>query len=309
MSDKIAICLATYNGQEYLESQIQSIINQDYEDWHLYIRDDGSKDLTVSIINKYQASFPNKITNLSNISGGGSSKKNFLTILNWVRENVDPDYIMLCDQDDYWLPQKITMSLNRISSINKPALVHTDLKVVDKSLRVINNSFEKYSKLNSTYKSIQKLVIQNNVTGCTMMWNRKLNKLLTFDNDERIIMHDWWIALVAAIFGKIIYVEEPTILYRQHGSNVVGASPVNSLRYIKEKFQKKNIRKSLIRTFDQAKKLKEQYHKTLSLEDKKFLELYSRLGEYNKLKKFSIIYKYGIFKQSSLQILGELIFI
>lgn len=309
MSDEIAICLATYNGQKYLKEQIKSILNQDNKNWHLYIRDDGSNDETTTIIDKYESLFPNKITNLTRISGGGNSKKNFLTVLKWVKENVNPRYVMLCDQDDYWLPNKITVTLNKLSSMSGPALVHTNLKVVDGKLNEINKSFEKYSKLNSNYKTIQKLVIQNNVTGCTMMWNRSLNNLLSFNDDKRLIMHDWWIALLAASFGQIIYIDEPTILYRQHESNVVGASQVNSIGYIKEKLREKNMHDSLVRTYNQAKKLEEEYQGSLPLDIKKFLCLYSKMNEYSKLKRISVLFKYKVFKQSFMQVIGELLFI
>ena len=232
-NNTVAICLATYNGERYLSEQLDSILAQTYQNFHLFIRDDHSKDGTVSILEKYSENHPDKITviNDPNLSGG-SSQKNFASILNWVKKQFNFEYFMFSDQDDFWLPNKIQISLEKIRKIEKnfdgPVLIHTDLRVVDKDLKTLGESFFAYRALDPSKHDLRHLLIQNNITGCTMLWNKKLNDIVDISSDE-VAMHDWWMALVACCFGKIDYVNEPTILYRQHGDNVVGATNVNSI--------------------------------------------------------------------------------
>lgn len=307
---KLAICLATYNGSKYLSDQINSILNQTYKDWHLYIRDDGSKDKTVEIIDDFVKRYPQKITKLQNVTGGGNSQRNFLTILKWVSQHIDPDFYMLCDQDDIWLPEKIALTKNEIIDEKAPQLVHTDLSVVDSDLNIIAKSFAQSSGLNPFKNDLAHLLIQNNVTGCTMLWNRSLNKHIDYSNIDNILMHDWWIALIAAGMGKIKYVRTPTILYRQHDGNVVGAKTIGSISYFENKLKHLNVAKlSLKTTYKQAKQYKSDFFE--KLDDKKRLTLlnYLKLDSSNKFNKIKICLENGFIKQSKIQIIGQLILI
>lgn len=302
--------MATFNGQKYLDDQISSIVNQDNNNWHVYIRDDGSTDKTRLIIGKYVKKFPDKFTDLSSISGGGNSKSNFFTILRWVTKNVDPDYYMLCDQDDYWLPDKISVCLDKFGKKEIPTLVHTDLRVVDRKLNIINDSFLKYMNSNSKYRSLERLLVQNNITGCTMMWNKELNKKVSYIDDKRILMHDWWIALIASAFGNIYFVDKATVLYRQHNGNVVGAKKVKSLKYILDKLRgKQEIINSLDNTISQANVFNNEYYGKLSKKYQKILQGFSNIKQRNKLYRVIFLIHNNLLKQSMAQIIGELMFI
>lgn len=216
--------MATYNGEKYLKQQIDSILAQSNKKWELLIRDDGSHDNTVSIITDYQTKYPNKIKLITDNKHHLGANLNFGQLL----EYTNAEYIMFSDQDDVWLPNKIELTLRVMKSAEqlypeKPVLVHTDLKVVDPNLNIIAESMWSYQKLLPQLgNNLNKISAQNVVTGCAMMINKKA-KVISIPIPEEAIMYDWWIALNVAKHGKIVYVSLPSILYRQHADNEIGA--------------------------------------------------------------------------------------
>ena len=223
MTDKtIFILLATYNGEKYLPEQIKSLQNQTFTDWKLLIRDDGSTDKTINIIIEYAAS-DSRINLISDELKRIGACQSFSELLNYAAE---ADYVMFCDQDDVWLPNKIEVSIHTIKRIENEndmaALAHTDLIVVNENLEVKSKSYWDYHNINPERKKINHLLIANTVTGCTIIINKKLMNL-GYPIPNGVFMHDWWFALLASIFGTIETIHEPLILYRQHSSNSVGA--------------------------------------------------------------------------------------
>lgn len=221
---KIAILLSTYNGEKFLESQLISLINQNNNNWHLYIRDDGSTDRTVEIIKSYHTQYPTLISFLEDSLGNLRSAASFMQLLN----EVDADYYMFCDQDDVWLENKIQVSSDRLSEMEsankgKPCVVFTDLTLVNGKLELIHKSMWEYSNINpENAKDFYKTTCLSSITGCTMIFNKELKKyVLPYPKTAR--MHDWWISLNAAHYGVVDYIKIPSILYRQHGNNVLGA--------------------------------------------------------------------------------------
>ena len=220
---KIAILLATYNSQNYLDELLNSIINQTHNDWVLYIRDDGSDDNTLLIIDKYVKSYSNIVLLIDSVKGRGS-KNSFL----WMLQSVESEYYMFCDHDDIWLNEKISKTYQKMIEVEEsndkaPVIIHTDLIVVDEKLNKISPSFWKYSNIKPFYSSFNYYSAYNNVTGCTMMFNNVAKKI-SLDICPDAPMHDLWLALVVSLNNGIIkYVSEPLILYRQHGKNVLGA--------------------------------------------------------------------------------------
>lgn len=313
-SKAVAICMATFNGEQYLSEQIESIVKQTFEDWVLFIRDDGSSDRTVEIIERYCADFPEKIILISDETiVGGSSKKNFAAILDWVNRHYDFSYFMFSDQDDVWLNDKIErcmkVLLEKEKTYNGPVLVHSDLMVVNESLEVLGESFIRYRALDPEVKDLPHLLVQNNITGCTMLWNRELNVLLSLES-EAVAMHDWWIALVASAFGEILYENKATIQYRQHGKNVVGATKVNSLGFIVKRLLGNNhVKQTLNLAFEQAEAFHNVFCDRLSDDQRECLNTFCAIRTQRKVRRMIELLKGGYTKQGIVQIIGELLFI
>lgn len=224
MQDKITILLATYNGENFLPEQLDSIINQTYLNWELWIRDDESTDSTVEIIKDYMQKDKRIKLYYDNFQNLGVVR-NFGTLL----ENVEyQNYIMFSDQDDVWLPFKIEETLKKMKEEelkeDKPILVYSLFKTVNQDLSELN--IKQNKQPNSI--SINHIISNNFIHGCTMMLNRKLVELVN-PISENAENHDYWIALIAAYCGKISSVGKVTMLYRQHDYNVTGNHKNNSL--------------------------------------------------------------------------------
>lgn len=295
--------MATYNGERYLEQQIISIVKQTFGHWHLYVRDDGSQDNTHKIIKQMVKKYPSQITDLTLIPGGGSSLKNFFTILEWVTRNASYDFIMLSDQDDYWLDNKICKTIEKFKDNSIPTLVYTDLKVVDSRLKTVRDSYMKFYGLDPYKCTLEKLLVQNKVTGCTMMWNKKLNSLIKYKENSNIAMHDWWIALIAAAFGQIIYINEGTVLYRQHSHNVVGAKKRTILNHLN------HTRESINRSEKQAKAFYDVYNYLLSGANLRTVKAYSSMKEFGKIKRIYLLFKFDLIRDQPVQLIGQVIYI
>lgn len=240
----IAILLATYNSELFIKEQINSIINQTYSDWVLYVRDDCSTDSTPAILKEYENKYPEKIVVLDNRSESLRAYLNFVELM----KKVDSKYYMFCDHDDIWLDRKIEYSIEKMKELegihpNKPIVVHTDMYVVDNDMNIMSDSFWKYSKFMPDHVSFVELVLCNSVNGCTMLFN-DLAKQVSINNVIYGRMHDTLVAQSVAAYGGIIEgIPQKTVYYRQHRCNVVGAKKVgvstylNKLKKIKKVYQ------------------------------------------------------------------------
>lgn len=277
---RIAVLLATYNGERFLKAQLLSIIENirllkgDHE-VDIIVSDDGSQDETVNIIQQVQHQYMRIF--ILDISRKGGAVANFAFLL----KNIDVyDIVFFSDQDDVWMSDKMNLFVAEFASQKDksiPMLVHSDLSVVDENLCMIATSMFRYQNLNKK-ASFRQLVVQNSVTGCVMAINQSLLQLVQHSRIEKSIMHDWYMALIASVFGEIRFIDKPTILYRQHGNNQVGAK-LFSLRNLLVQMlncrsQYCKVRQSILRTQKQAALFLADFRGRLPQREERYLSAY-----------------------------------
>lgn len=235
MIDTVEILLATYRGERFIGEQLDSLLEQTHTSLKIVIRDDGSTDRTMDIVRQYRDRFPG-IINIDGEGGRLGARQSFLRLL----ENSTADYLMFCDQDDVWEKDKVEKSLREVKEMeathgtDTPCLVFTDLEVVDRDLGRISESFWQHQKLEPSIASNwKKLVAQNVVTGCTMLFNKAVKNFYAQYVDLPLF-HDHLIAIVCAQFGQIRWIVDRTMKYRQHGGNVAGALRFDSSYVIRK---------------------------------------------------------------------------
>ncbi len=304
---EVTILLAAYNGGAYIRPMIESILNQDQDGWKLILSDDGNG--TVQILQEYADRYPDKIVHYASGQRFGSAQKHFMHLLRAFGQ--DTPYCMFCDQDDVWHPDKVRKTLELMKKTetdpDEPVMVHTDLRVVDGTLVEISPSFVAFSGIRGENLALNQLLVQNVVTGCTMMINRSLAKLADRDiPGDVMLMHDWWLALLASCCGKAAFLPEATIDYRQHGNNTVGAKDSRSPAYILSKLRG-NIRGSMIATGAQAGTFAACYADMLSPEQTALLRDFADSFQKGKLFRISVYFKYHLWKNGLHRKLGQLI--
>lgn len=292
-SGSVQILLGTFNGEKHLREQLDSILNQDIENFELVVNDDGSSDKTSAILQEYAVKYDNIV--VTNTKMGGA-KENFSYLL----EKSTADYMFLSDQDDIWPPDKMSKLMQlMILSENRhgkecPLLVHSDLRLIDARGNLINSSMWKHQNLNPRWgNSFPRMLTQNVVTGCSTMLNRSLVSAAT-PIPKFAIMHDWWLALVASAFGFIVYTDEVTTFYRQHATNEIGAKKFD-YRYILSKvLEGKTIyRENRRRLAMQATEFSNRFPDTQS---SRISKKFSRLPIYPLPKRIVIILWYRFYK-------------
>lgn len=220
----VDILMATYDGEEYLAEQLDSLLAQSFQDWRLLVSDDCSTDATLDILHDYEKK-DSRIMVVSEGTKYGGAKENFWSLMPYA----ESPFIMFCDQDDVWHENKIERTLDEMHKMEEkhgrdvPLLVFTDLSITDADLNIEARSFMRHENYFSLKPVYEKLVLGNMAPGCTMLFNKALaDKALVGGSLDFIDMHDWWLILVASATGYIHYIDEPTIDYRQHAGNAVG---------------------------------------------------------------------------------------
>lgn len=312
MSDQtVDILMATYNGENYLKEQLESILRQSHQDFFIFICDDHSTDGTQIIINQFLKKYPHKVFQLFTEDKLGA-KGNF----SFLMQHAKSPYVMFSDQDDIWLENKIEQTLLEMKRLEKahgkikPLLVHTDLQVVDQNLNILGKSFWKYVNLKAlNFNKLNHFLMQNAVTGCTIMMNKPLCQL-SFPVPEVSLMHDWWIALVASSFGRIGILNQQTILYRQHSSNTLGAKKFGTFNYfidlLKKRLNGHGERVSLQRV-SQAEAFFKNYEHILDISQRKMIKDYLNLKQYSFFKRCQVVKEHRFYRSGLLRNLIMLI--
>lgn len=214
----VAILLATYNGDRFLSQQLDSILNQTSQNWTLYINDDGSNDSTQSIIDKYVRKYPDKIIDINAAKHQGCSN-NFYSLI----FSVNAKYYMICDQDDYWIPSKVELSVNEIRKYNGPVIVASYATLCDSELNPIEPDFWSKTGMRDKLLTWNYAGVCCSIPGAEMIFNSTLRECLwnKWDNN---LTYDHWILMIAIKYGKVFNLPIQLRYYRQHENNVFGAN-------------------------------------------------------------------------------------
>lgn len=286
MTTTIDILLTAYEGTPFLTEQLHSLTMQTHADWRLWVRDDGSSDGTADHMRWFATRDP-RVHVLEDGERRGPPAG-----FGWLMEQLPEEtrYVMFCDQDDYWRANKIEVTLAAMRAAeaehgaDTPLLAHTDLTVVDRYLNLLHESFWAYQKLDPGRATLRSLLVENTVTGCAVMINRSLLELGT-PVPPGAVMHDWWLALVAARFGTIVPVPVATIMYRQHDRNAMGIrrpwgprmpSPSEAM----DAFARRaGLRGTLNATAAQARAFRERYGDRLTRAERRMLERFAEVDD------------------------------
>lgn len=305
----VTILLATYNNEAHVAELLDSLLAQDFGDFRLDIRDDSSVDQTPGLLSVYEKRDARIHVDYGK-QPSGSAQNNFFRLL---LACPDSDYILFCDADDVWLPDKVRVTLARMQQAEAqygrqtPLLVHGDLAVVDAALQPIAPSLFRYEGLSPARSSLRNLLCQNNVTGCTVMINRALRALVP-QQPAHSVMHDWWLALIAAAFGHIEVIDRPLLLYRQHGDNSVGAYNAHDpLLAVRKLSRRDKVRAVYAAMFAQAGCFAETFREQLTPEQYRLCTEYAALADKGKFGRIASILRNGFYKNTLQRNIGQFI--
>lgn len=300
-SPRITVLLSLYGEAPYLSDFLDSLDRQDRRDLRLLVRiDEPGGEARIPLIRA--CPFASFAADTGVHKGCAASYGSLLE-----EASGTSDYILTADQDDVWDPDKIATELDAIREAERkygretPILVHTDLRVTDRDLRVRAPSFMRYQSLTPRRTGLKDLMIQNNVTGCTVMINRALAERVRIPPEA--ICHDWYLALTAAAFGKIVYLDRATVSYRQHDSNVYGAVPRHAL--FRKIFSPGSLRESLRATQRQAGAFLLRHGGELDSDQKAVLAAWSGcLDEPKKWKRLRTVFTHRLRKNDLIRTAG-----
>ena len=240
-NNNIVILLATYNGERFLKEQIESLYEQTYTQWDIYVHDDGSSDNTIQILEEYEKEKDN--FHILRYPSMGGSANNFFSLL----KRVKAQYYFFADQDDKWLQDKVESSLIEIKKMEQkhpgsPILICSDVAVTDINLNIMHPSLWKESNTHPEFLNKYKSAPIPFVTGCTMLINNYTKYEIEWDKINKATMHDAYITLCTLKHGGYISpINKPLLLYRQHGDNTLGAFSKEKSKFTYKFFHLKEI--------------------------------------------------------------------
>lgn len=272
--DKVQVLLSTYNGEKYIKEQIESILNQKEVEIALLIRDDGSTDKTIQILEELAMNNEN-ITVYKDENLGPA--RSFMDL---IEKSDEYDYYAFSDQDDVWRPKKLISAINKLKEYNNtPALYMSALEIVDTNLKYIETK-----KVEGNF-TLEGEIIKNFAAGCTQVFNKNLCNIIKQYKPKYIIMHDSWITRVCyAIGGNVIIDENSYIKYRQHEKNVLGYKD-DGFQKLKRQY-KIAFKDKISMRVNIAKELKNGYEKLLTEEAKQVVENLIKYQEDKNAKKW-----------------------
>lgn len=296
----VQILLATFNGQSHLEQQLTSLAAQDWPNFSILASDDGSSDSTLAILERCQSQTGKM--QLLPPQGRNGPKRNFARLMS---ASTAP-YVAFCDQDDLWDTNKLSFSMESMFEMErrvppgKPALVYSDLRLIDESGHLLNASLWHKARVRPANADFGNMLAQNLVTGCSMLANRALLDL-ALPLPDAAIMHDYWLALVASAFGVTTPVPIPTLSYRQHGSNTIGAGKsLNLLQRIKRLFVDPELSSWLPAAAAQARAFRERFGSRLSSRQSTALDAMAEIDTRSPMTRGISLGRHGIVRTEPL---------
>lgn len=283
---KVAILLSSYNGEKYIEEQINSILNQTYKNIEIYVRDDESTDNTSKILKKYQEN--NKIKFISGKNVGFI--QSFMLLL---KECNNANYYAFCDQDDVWYEDKIERAVMMLENEdnNIPLLYASNYDYYNSNMEFISHSSYKFKK-----PTFQKSIIECIAPGMTMVINKKLRNIIEQNVPKQCAFHDWWIYQVCSAFGKVIYDNKVTVKYRRHKKNV-SEEESGIIKQITKVIKRKSFSNVWGKLKKQLIEFNEIYSSDLKEKDKKILQLFIN-EKFKILNYFKKIFYFGRYKDN-----------
>ena len=308
---KTQILLTTYNGEKYLPDLLESMDQQTDPDFFLLIQDDGSTDGTMKMLRDYAGRNPR-------VSFGRESGQhlgpagNFLSLI----RQADADAVMLCDQDDSMHPDKVRLLKEALAEetarwgAETPLLVHSDCFITNEAGEITGDSFFAHQGWDPDAVTLPPLLVQNNVTGCTLIMNRALTALIAeYGKARDLFMHDWFIALTAAAFGRIRFVPRQLTYYRQHGDNSIGASAKGLIaRGLEALSRRDEARRRIQLTYTHTQVFRRMYGSRLPGEAEKITSAYLATRSMGKLRRIWHVRRLGCTMQSPVTRLGQMLF-
>lgn len=298
---RVDILLASYNGAAYLNEQMLSLVKQDYSHFHIFIRDDGSTDNTPALLQEWSRMYPSLITLVQDQQKNLGPTGNFNALM-LVSE---AEYICFSDQDDQWLPDKVSKMIAALKQLENgqkdmPAMVFHDLSYCDSELNIIHPSLNQHDKLNPELIQANRLLMQNVPYGCTMMINRALLKMAT-PIPKGALLHDHWLALSAALLGRITYLDEALILHRVHDANASRAGSEHKKEAnddLESKLSNRNFHNYLLKQVRQAEALLNKYEAHLQAPQITMLNDFIRLRNTSGMARKRILFRHRFFKNT-----------
>ncbi|QXZ09311.1 glycosyltransferase [Comamonas sp. Y33R10-2] len=290
---KVAILMATYNGSRFISEQIESLMEQTFKNWILYVRDDLSTDETLSIVESY-AENDKRIKIVRDGKGRLGACQNFARLCQFIDRDAF-DYFMFCDQDDRWRSEKIEISVSTLENLEVNykndfllaygTLLYTDSKGV--LLKISSPDF-------SSTPTLGKIIAQNYIYGCTMIMNKKLfNEIGVIP--EASENHDYWIALVAMFNdAKTQYISQPLVFYRQHDSNVSGSYMNSSLLNRIKRLKNKSMEQSIFRRKAMIQEIFVRYQEVEKNFNILLLTRYLNFLQFGGIANFYYVFDYGV---------------
>ena len=283
----ISVAMATYNGERYLEEQLDSILSQTLPPMEIVVCDDSSSDNTVSILEKYSKKFNFRYEVNERQLGLTANFKKAVSLV------AGSGYIALSDQDDIWLPRKLELSALKLKNIDDnihPSLVYSDLIFVDKDGEVLNQSFRNELGQDGYLHCLKTLLFGNFVNGCTVLMNQRMKVLFDTIPDHVELNHDAWITLIAFTFGKVDVVQESLMKYRKHDSNAAVLTTLRKMnRYDKIRSELASIWKPqpsyLFEQLILVQKFYDTFESSFSVDDRRLIERFLSLKNRSYLEK------------------------